>query len=127
MLEITDINNRVKLIRKKWKLTQIEFADRIGITQGTLSGIEKGNVSVSNQNIIAICREFDINESWLRNGVGEMQVEFDENEMLAKAVAKALKDEDDFTRNMFIEISKWTKEEREIMKKAIKIIKRSNL
>lgn len=126
MIENTDINSRVKDLRKIAKLTQNEFSDKLGITQGTLSGIENGNVTVSNQIITSICREFNVTEKWLKTGQGEIFVSINSDTAFAKAVSKTLKDEDQFIKNMFIEMSKWTTEEREFVKKAMEIIKRSN-
>lgn len=74
------MNERVKLVRKTVKLTQEEFGDRIGISNTAVSKIEKGDNNVSEQNIKAICREFFINEAWLRYGAGEMFLELSRNE-----------------------------------------------
>jgi transcriptional regulator with XRE-family HTH domain len=41
------IRDKVKAIRKQNKLNQIEYADKIGISQGRLSGIEKGKTRPS--------------------------------------------------------------------------------
>lgn len=65
------INTRIKQIRKEHGLTQTEFGNRIGISNPSVSTIESGKNSPSGQTIKAICREFGINEEWLRTGEGE--------------------------------------------------------
>lgn len=79
------MNERIKKIRKFFELTQTEFAERIGSVQNTITGYESGRRSPSNQVIALICREFGVNEEWLRNGVGEMFAPDPGNELDALA------------------------------------------
>lgn len=65
------VNERIKKLRKALDLTQQEFGNRIGMKQNTIALIEKGR-NTSDQTIFSICREFNVNEEWLRNGTGEM-------------------------------------------------------
>lgn len=67
-----NIGYRIKQIRKVLDLTQTEFADRIGSVQNTVTGYESGRRNPSAPVISLICREFGVNEQWLRDGVGEM-------------------------------------------------------
>ena len=64
------MNERFKEVRKTLGLTQSEFGKSLGISNTALSKIEKGENNVSESNIISICREFGVNEEWLRTGVG---------------------------------------------------------
>ena len=66
------ILDRIRLIRKKIGLKQSEFADRIGLTQTSMSMIEAGKSVLTEKNIKLICATFSINEDWLRSGKGEM-------------------------------------------------------
>ena len=74
------MNERLKIIRLKLKLTQDDFAKKIGIKQAAISAIEKGIRNVTDRIINDICREFNVNEEWLRNGTGEMFIQ--NNELL---------------------------------------------
>ena len=65
------LNSRIKKVRKSLDLTQREFAERIGMKQNSIALIESGR-NTSDQTIFAICREFNVNEKWLRTGEGEM-------------------------------------------------------
>lgn len=67
------IGDRVKELRKVLGMTQEKFADRIGLKRNSVAQIELGR-ETSDQTIFAICREFRVNEEWLRNGEGEMFV-----------------------------------------------------
>lgn len=66
------MNERMKLIRKSLELTQEKFAERIGLKQNTIALIESGKRNMSDQAILSVCREFGVNEEWLRTGDGEM-------------------------------------------------------
>lgn len=63
---------RVKEIRKTLGLTLEKFGEPLGVTKVAISNIEKGNRNVTEQMLKAICREYSVNEDWLKNGVGEM-------------------------------------------------------
>ena len=64
------MNERFKEVRKTLGLTQSEFGKSLGISNTAISKSEKGENNVSESNIISICREFGVNEEWLRTGVG---------------------------------------------------------
>ena len=69
------VGNRVRELRKALKLTQPDFAKSLGLTQSAISGYEKELKNVSEPSIIAICREYGVNEKWLRTGEGNMFLE----------------------------------------------------
>ena len=62
---------RVKQIRKEKELTLEKFGEKVGVTKQTISRIENGINSLTDQMVLSICREFSVNEEWLRNGTGE--------------------------------------------------------
>lgn len=66
------INERIKELRHTLKLTQQEFADKIGIKRGAIANYEIGRNTPINSVVSLICREFNVNENWLRNGSGNM-------------------------------------------------------
>lgn len=67
-----NIGDRIKKVRKSLDLTQEAFATRIGSVQNTITGYESGRRNPSAPVISFICKEFNVNEEWLRNGTGEM-------------------------------------------------------
>lgn len=72
-------NERVKEVRKNLGLTLEKFGDRLGIKKAAVSKIEKGENSLTDANIKAICREFSVDYMWLTTGEGEMFVETDDD------------------------------------------------
>lgn len=67
-----EIKDRLRNLRRQLDLTQAEFAERIGSVQNTITGYENGRRQPSGAVISLICKEFNVNEEWLRDGVGEM-------------------------------------------------------
>ncbi len=66
------MKGRIKYLRSVLNLTQQEFADRIGIKRNSLANYETGRNTPINAIIVSICREFNVNETWLRYGVGDI-------------------------------------------------------
>ena len=66
------IGERIKQLRKELGMTQAVFAERIGIRQNSVAVIEMGKNMPSDQTVAFICREFRVNEEWLRTGAGEV-------------------------------------------------------
>lgn len=64
------MNGRIKKIRLESGLSQEAFGKRIKIRRSSVSKIETGENSPSDQTISLICKEFSVNEEWLRTGEG---------------------------------------------------------
>lgn len=71
------MKNRILKIRKDSKLNQEDFGLRLNLTKNYISLIETGNRIPSDRTISDICREFNVNEDWLKNGTGDMYKEKD--------------------------------------------------
>lgn len=78
---------RIKLLRKALGLTQQEFSDTIKVKRSTLATYESGRNEPIDAVIALICREFDVNEKWLRFGTGEMFIEKTEDEEISEMLA----------------------------------------
>ena len=70
--EVNTTNTRIKKLRKALDLTQQEFADKLGIRQNTVAKYETARGTPTRAVTALICREFHVNEEWLRTGNGEM-------------------------------------------------------
>lgn len=96
------MNNRIKELRKQLRLTQQQFAERIGSVQNTITGYETGRRVPSGQVIALICREFGVNETWLRTGEGEMFAPVDPENQLMEWAGRVLADSSDSFRARFV-------------------------
>ena len=96
------MNERVKQLRKTLDLTMEKFGDRLGVKKNSISQIESGKNSLTEQMIKAICREFDVDEEWLRYGTGSMFIERTRDEEIAKFIGTIQSVEDDSFMKKFI-------------------------
>lgn len=96
------MKDRIKKIRKELDLTQQDFADRLRIKRNTVASYETGKSNLSDGAISLICREFNVNEEWLRTGNGEMFIEISKENQLMQWSAEILKDESDSFKRRFV-------------------------
>lgn len=118
------MNERVKMVRKALGLTLEKFGMKIGLKRNSLSSIENGINSVTEQSIRLICREYNVNENWLRTGEGEMFIKQDRESDIAKLTVELLNEESDSFKNRLISVlANLTVEEwQELEKYANKIV-----
>ena len=67
-----EIGKRLNLLRTNEKLSQKAFGEKIFLSQDQISLLEKGKRVLTERSINDICREFDVNEEWLRKGIGDI-------------------------------------------------------
>ena len=89
------MRERIRKLRKTLDLNQTEFGNRIGVKQTTIAGYETGAKNPLDSVILSICREFNVNEEWLRTGEGEMFIQRAEEEEIADLVYDLLDPKDD--------------------------------
>ena len=65
------MNTRIAFVRKNQKLSQQEFADRLGLTKNFISLLETGGRTPSERTLSDICDKFGVDPTWLRTGVGD--------------------------------------------------------
>ncbi len=88
------VKERIKKIRKELNLTQQQFANRIGVKRGGIANYEIGRNEPTDSVISLICREFNVNEKWLRTGNGDMFQRRTKNEELLNFMNNVMELED---------------------------------
>lgn len=96
------MKDRIKKLRKELDLTQQKFADRLGVQRNTIAMYEMGKNVPSEAIILSICREFNVNEIWLRDGTGEMFMELDVEDQLMAWAGKVLGGQDSKFKKRFV-------------------------
>lgn len=117
------MNQRIKQLRTALNLSQEEFGRPLGVKRSSVCLIESGERNVSNQVLVAICREYNVNEEWLRNGSGDMFVDLSRQEQAALLVGKAFATNDPFIINAFVAIAELPPEDLEVIKRFINKLK----
>ena len=64
---------RVKAIRKELNMTLEQFGEKLGVTKTAISYVENNKRNLTKQMLLSICREFGVNEIWLRTGEGDIE------------------------------------------------------
>lgn len=113
---------RVKEVRKALGLTLDKFGEKVGVKKQTVSRIENGVNNITDQMVLSICREFNVNYDFLMNGEGEM---FDDLPQTVLDELCAQYDLDDLDRTlveMYIEMPEQVRDylKQEIRKRFLK-------
>ena len=98
------MNERIKKILEELGLKKVEFAERLHISRPYASELCSGAKAPSDRTISDICREFGVNEHWLRTGEGEMFVQDTQSEQVAAFLADLTKDDSDTFKKRFVEM-----------------------
>lgn len=98
------IGERVKELRKQVNLTQQAFADRLNLKRNTVGSYEVNVVEPSDRTISDICREFNVNETWLRTGEGEMFNQITRSEKITSFLTEITEYEGDDFKRRFVEM-----------------------
>lgn len=116
---INNINARLKHLRKDvLKMGQVNFGQRINLNSNSIvSQLENGQRNITERTILDICREFGINEEWLRNGIGEIFQEKPTERLEQIAEEYRLEDDEKVILENFLNFSK---EERQVFLKLTK-------
>lgn len=93
---------RVKAVRKELGMTLDAFGKRVGVTKTAISNIENGARCLTDQMLLSICREFGVNETWLRTGAGEPFMPPSRSEELGRLVKSLMADKPESFRSRLI-------------------------
>lgn len=112
------MNERIKELRKALNMSGEAFGQRLGVQRASISKIETGLINLTDRNITLICKEFHVNEEWLREGKGEMFVRLSRDEEIAAFVGRIqFEAEDSFKKRFIAMLSALDTEEWEVLEK----------
>lgn len=114
------MNERIKQLRKLLKLTQTEFGEKIGVKGNTITNYETCLREPSNAVIVSICREFNVNEHWLRTGEGEMFVRRSTTDELSALLGDFLSEEPSFKHRLISVLLRMSPDEWALVEKKAK-------
>ena len=96
------IGDRISLVIKRSGLTKTKFAEQLNVSVAYISQMCSGARFPSDRTIADICREFNVSEAWLRDGIGDMEVKRTMNQELALMVNELMTESDEFYRKRFV-------------------------
>lgn len=114
---------RVKAVRNKKEMNMEQFGKRLGVQKSAISKIENGTRGLTNQMFTSICREFGVNEVWLRTGEGgdeNMFTEISDDDRFSLNLGKLSKSENEIARNILNAIAEADPEKLKIIEDFMK-------
>lgn len=96
------MNERIKELRKTLGLTLEKFGERLGVGKTAINKLEKGENNVTDQMFKSICREFNVNPEWLKDGTGDMFIAQTRNQEIVEFANRIMSDEDESFRKRFV-------------------------
>ena len=119
------MNERIYAIILAKNIKKAEFAKQLNISQPFVSELCSGAKSPSDRTITDICREFNVSETWLRTGEGEMFVPVSRSQEIAGFVGEILKGEEDtFKRRFVAMLSRLDERDWEVLEKMVNEMKK---
>lgn len=116
---MSEINTRIATVIKSSGMTKTAFAKKLGISQPFVSQLANGDSVPGSRTISDICREFGVNETWLRTGEGEMFARKDPDQELMDFIAEITSGDDEFRYWFIRTLAKLPPEAWEGMNKAL--------
>ena len=92
------VGERIKSVRNMLNLTQQAFSERLGLKRNTVGSYEINAGVPSDRTISDICREFGVNEIWIRTGEGEPFQEETRQEQIMRFATQTVKGSDEFRK-----------------------------
>lgn len=96
---------RLRELRKHYKLSQTEFAEKLGVTRSVIKNLELGVVEIKEHMLKLIAATFNVNEEWLRNGTGEMLIQTPKNILEELVAAHGLTEKETAIVSAFLDLS----------------------
>lgn len=110
------MKDRIKALRKALSLNQTDFGSKIGVKQSAVAAYESGSRTPLDSVIVSICREFGVNERWLRTGEGEMLMYLSREEEIMRFAATVIRDpSSEFQRRFVSVLARLTPEQWQLM------------
>lgn len=117
------MNDRVREVRKALGLSQDEFAKRLGLTRGAITNIELGKVEPKPLLVDLICKEYRVNEEWMRYGTGDMFVHLNRQQKIAQFSADLFRSEEEsFKSRLIMALAELDEEDWVVLEKIAKKI-----
>lgn len=111
------MKERINYLIEKLDITKSKFAERLNISQAFVSQISSGVREPSDRTITDICREFGVNEVWLRTGKGDPFRQESRSEQIMRFATQTAKGSDEFKKALVSMLAKLEPEDWEALGK----------
>lgn len=113
------MNERIQRIIQELGIKRVDFAKKIKLSAPYISELCSGKTAPSDRTIADICREFDVNEYWLRTGEGEMFIQKSPGVEISAFVGDILRGEPDFRQRFITVLARMTPDEWKLLERKV--------
>lgn len=115
-----NIGERIEILRKDLSMSRRVFGERLGVSESVIVNIEYDRLKRPDQKeslYKLICKEFNVNEEWLRTGNGEMFVPLTRNQLITDFASDLIMEDNTFKKRLVEALAKLDENEWEVLEK----------
>ena len=115
-----NIGERIEILRKDLSMSRRVFGERLGVSESVIVNIEYDRLKRPDQKeslYKLICKEFNVNEEWLRTGNGEMFIQLTRDQLITDFAADLIMENDTFKKRLVEALAKLDESEWEVLEK----------
>lgn len=113
------LHERIQAIITAKGMKKTEFAQKLNVSQAYVSQMCSGTKTPSDRTISDICREFNVNENWLRTGEGDMFIQMSRGDEIAAFVGNILRDDSNFQQKFISVLARMTPDEWKLLERKV--------
>ena len=119
---MNELNSRIKQVRKALGMSQDEFGNGLGLGRGAITNIELNKTTPKPLVVQLICKTYNVNETWLRTGEGEMFVQRTRSQEITDFMADLVLTENEFKRRFVSVLARLDENDWELIEKMAEMI-----
>lgn len=115
-----NIGERIEILRKDLSMSRRVFGERLGVSESVIVNIEYDRLKRPDQKkslYKLICKEFNVNEEWLRTGNGEMFIQLTRDQLITDFAADLIMENDTFKKRLVEALAKLDESELDVLEK----------
>lgn len=115
-----NIGERIEILRKDLSMSRRVFGERLGVSESVIVNIEYDRLKRPDQKeslYKLICKEFNVNEEWLRTGNGEMFIPLTRDQLITDFAADLIMENDTFKKRLVEALAKLDESEWDVLEK----------
>ena len=120
-----NIGERIEILRKDLSMSRRVFGERLGVSESVIVNIEYDRLKRPDQKeslYKLICKEFNVNEEWLRTGNGEMFIQLTRDQLITDFAADLIMENDTFKKRLVEALAKLDESEWDVLEKLAEIL-----
>lgn len=108
---MSELNFRIKQVRKALGISQDEFGGGIGLGRGAITNIELNKTNPKPLVVQLICKTYNVSEAWLRTGEGEMFVQRTRSQEIVDFMGSLIQTDSEYKRRFIAALGRLDEED----------------